>query len=155
MSGDNNEHNHSNRQQSTLLLQGASWTPGRGLPNRLRVSVFKAQVPGRMPAENMQRPFGQRMSKGSKEDYASSADTLSRSGMLWGSWGTRLHCEHPNRGTTHDNNWTNNSSAPISNLLLCAAILWGCCAFLLSTVSPGAKNSAWKTKLILKKCFFL
>lgn len=112
------------------------------------------QVEWGMPAEDMQRPFGQRMSKGSKKDYASSVDTLSCSGMLWGSWGARLHCEHPNRGTTHDNNWTNNSSAPISNLLLCAAILWGCCAFLLSTVSPGAKNSAWKTKLILKKCFF-
>lgn len=97
------------------------------------------QVEWGTPAEDFQRAFGQHVSKGSKENYATSADTLSPSDVLWGSWGARFHSEDPNRGTTHDNNWTNNSSAPISNLLLCAVRLWGCCAFLLSTVSPGAK----------------
>lgn len=35
-----------------------------------------------MPAEDLQRPFGQHVSKRSKEDYATSGDTLSPSGML-------------------------------------------------------------------------
>lgn len=105
-----------------------------------------------MLSEDMQTPSGQHVSKESKEDYTSAANTLSPSGTLWWSQGACLNSEHPNRGMRHDNSWTNTGSAPISNLYLPAVSLSEDFVLFFRLQFPQEQKSSIKGKTIF---FFL